>query len=108
MGPSSMGVNKIEKTSITPRPYLVAAVGGAAAELEAWFTTFEDNAEGTLETRRTELQDRLVAARQGIEEGLAAAEVEAGGVDGRGGIRLPRESELHLVGQHHRTELVLH
>ena len=56
---------------------LLAAVGGAAAELEAWFTTFEDNAEGTLETRRTELQDRLVAARQGIEEGLAAAEVEA-------------------------------
>lgn len=56
---------------------LLAAVGGAAAELEGWFTTYEDNAEGTLEVRRTELHDRTVAARQGIEENLAAAEVEA-------------------------------
>ena len=61
----------------TTKHGLLEAVSRAAAELEAWFATFEDNAEGTLETRRTELQDRLVAARQAMEEGLAAAEVEA-------------------------------
>jgi hypothetical protein len=59
---------------------LLDQVKGAASELEVWYGTFEDKAETDLETRRGELQARLVAAREAIEGKLV--EYEGGVKDG--------------------------
>ena len=57
--------------------HLLGGLDVAASELEKFYDTYEDNARDTLETRREELQGRLVLERQTIEDGLAAAAVEA-------------------------------
>ena len=57
--------------------HLLVALDGAAAELENYFATYEDNAEATLEGRRHDLQARLVADRETLEAGLTAASIEA-------------------------------
>jgi hypothetical protein len=56
--------------------HLLVALDGAADELENYFATYEDNAEATLETRRHELQARLVADRENLEAALTAGAIE--------------------------------
>ena len=57
--------------------HLLSGLDVAASELEKFYDTYEDNARETLESRREELQGRLVLERQTIEDGLAAAAVES-------------------------------
>ena len=60
--------------------HLLDQINGAAGELEVWYGAFEEKAQTDLETRRAELQSRLVAAREAIEAKLV--EYESGVKDG--------------------------
>ena len=56
---------------------LLADADAAATLLEQWFHQFEGAQETALEARRSDLQARLVDARQGIEQGLEDAQAQA-------------------------------
>jgi len=56
---------------------LLGGIDAVAYEVEEYYASYEDTAKGNLEQRRSELQERLVGQRVGLEEALAAAQDEA-------------------------------